>query len=954
MPTTNPNDRSATIRAIEEELARRRLLRTLSVGKTPEAQSTAVAPTPLKIGTAEDVISPPMNQRGVVGTSVEAMKDLLAGRGVTDPTKNFVAEKTEPLQRRGIEFASGALDPLAKVAHTVTGAGTGEEFSAEERRKRYPWLYPNEKPSFIEQATEFTGGMVGMAVPGGAAFKAAGPVGKLAAKVGGKIGQRIAEGAATGVGYEALTRGRETTPKELAEQAVLGGALGGVVGGVEKAAASGLLKKGSEKVGAVVEGVNRKIESVPVVGDVYAGFKKAQNRFQSPAAKAVIGKIRDSVYPNWHDRAGGVIESFNRLGLRKDRDQIRQWIESGDPRGEKYSGILTSMLMRAKAVGVPVSGFQQRYFPRMMKDDIANIVRDDILKAEAKIAAAEAQTGATSKAIQSIIDGTVSRDFSPQTREIIEEMVSSGQVKTYMEAMGVLRRRAENDLFNPLANLVETRTLKLPDAVYESDAAKVLTRYTNGWAKTLAMTEAFGPDEKILYDLLSQIPDEKERQLMEKVVGAVTGKIEQTRGYTGTARKVLETSTAFELGSKIGGGFGAILNVPQVLVSSAAMMGWGRTIKGVARLADPSVRSRIRKSGATLDQAIIALTGESGEGATKIASKMLKGSGFTGVNAFNQYTSASIAELWINDQLKLARGATKGLFPEMEKARAINELARIGIDHTKRLGERDISRGMYRVARDTQLQRNVLADPVIFNDPRYRPLVLFKRFGVRQALWVKDQVMRDLVQNGNPMPLIRLAAGGVAGGEGVIWAKNKVKEMLSGKEITFDSREDMTIPERIADDLGAVGGLGVVSLILDADNKYSQVIRSLTPVQVSTFDQVRETVAQVMNEWDQYDHQDVMQRAVKPASKLGGGVVRAMASRVETPGQQKSVENAQREAARRQAIDAIMGQKPDEATRIYQQWNNAHPDTPLFSPDENLFDLTYQRYFNAAKKRANP
>ncbi|MCR4301023.1 MAG: hypothetical protein NUV51_05380, partial [Sulfuricaulis sp.] len=167
---------------------------------------------------------------------------------VTDPTSDFFREKTAPYERRAVEFASGAAQPLAAVAKTFTGQGQGaDEFGADMRRRVYPDLYPREsEPSFIEKATEFGGQMVGSAVPGGAAFKAAGPLGKLAGKVGGKVAQRVAEGAGTGVGYEMLTRGRETTPKDVGMQALLGGALGGAIGGVEKAASTKVLRRGGK------------------------------------------------------------------------------------------------------------------------------------------------------------------------------------------------------------------------------------------------------------------------------------------------------------------------------------------------------------------------------------------------------------------------------------------------------------------------------------------------------------------------------------------------------------------------------------------------------------------------------------------------------------------------------------------------------------------------------------
>ena len=44
--------------------------------------------------------------------------------------------------------------------------------------------------------------------------------------------------------------------------------------------------------------------------------------------------------------------------------------------------------------------------------------------------------------------------------------------------------------------------------------------------------------------------------------------------------------------------------------------------------------------------------------------------------------------------------------------------------------------GIYRFAIDSQLQRNILREPVYFNDTRFRPFILFKRFGYRQFEYI--------------------------------------------------------------------------------------------------------------------------------------------------------------------------------------------------------------------------
>ena len=101
---------------------------------------------------------------------------------------------------------------------------------------------------------------------------------------------------------------------------------------------------------------------------------------------------------------------------------------------------------------------------------------------------------------------------------------------------------------------------------------------------------------------------------------------------------------------------------------------------------------------------------------------------------------------------------------------------------------------MYRFAVDSQLQKNVLRDPKVFNDPKWRPLFfLFKRFGVRQATMIKDMLKTE-IKNGNYMPVLRIMAGGALGGEFVIWAKNKIKSIATGEE--YYRKEDIVTIDR--------------------------------------------------------------------------------------------------------------------------------------------------------------
>ena len=58
-------------------------------------------------------------------------------------------------------------------------------------------------------------------------------------------------------------------------------------------------------------------------------------------------------------------------------------------------------------------------------------------------------------------------------------------------------------------------------------------------------------------------------------------------------------------------------------------------------------------------------------------------------------------------------------------------------------------KAMHEFARDSQLQRNVLNDPYLASNPKNRPCVLFKRFGVRQASWITENVSQEMFRKNN-------------------------------------------------------------------------------------------------------------------------------------------------------------------------------------------------------------
>jgi hypothetical protein len=102
---------------------------------------------------------------------------------------------------------------------------------------------------------------------------------------------------------------------------------------------------------------------------------------------------------------------------------------------------------------------------------------------------------------------------------------------------------------------------------------------------------------------------------------------------------------------------------------------------------------------------------------------------------------------------------------------------------------------IYRFAIDSQLQRNILREPVYFNDPRFRPFILFKRFGYRQFEWIFKNTLQE-VKAGNALFVLRMMAGGLVYGPLLNSAKRMYRDALAGEPI-FD--ESYSVTEQIDD-----------------------------------------------------------------------------------------------------------------------------------------------------------
>ena len=149
-------------------------------------------------------------------------------------------------------------------------------------------------------------------------------------------------------------------------------------------------------------------------------------------------------------------------------------------------------------------------------------------------------------------------------------------------------------------------------------------------------------------------------------------------------------------------------------------------------------------------------------GIAKMTQAGAKYSGFTKINEVNQVIAAATAEQLVINFTKILTGKKVGLgildtaAPELRKRWALKSLKRMGLREKDILAnadniinrnyslknvalKRQIQRAMVKFALDSQMQRSFTRDPFFFNDPNMKSLFLFKRFGYRQATYMKAE-----------------------------------------------------------------------------------------------------------------------------------------------------------------------------------------------------------------------
>ena len=423
-------------------------------------------------------------------------------------------------------------------------------------------------------------------------------------------------------------------------------------------------------------------------------------------------------------------------------------------------------------------------------------------------------------------------------------------------------------------------------------------------------------------------------------------------------KNLLTDLTNFQVGTKIGLGFAVIPNISQITISTALKIGYGPLINGFRNYHfDKNYRKlfdSISYNYTDLFAQTFGFDTRTREGImSKFAQKttdrffgIIPGFSFNKINEINfKMTAIGSYEHLLNLQKTATGKNIKSRIPK-EKVKAIAELRKQGFDNFDKINldlkkgkvspenYRKIQSYAFRFARDFQLQKSVLQDPLLANDPRFRPFFLFKRFGVRQAgLFTK--ILSE--ENSNPFMYLRLAAAGYAGAAVIAPAR----EMLAD----------------VIDSFATVGAMGVISDIIAAEDKLRAIQFTITPVMYQDLNKIYDTVYKFSSEAfspGDYGIFGATKRLPKNISPVFGTGPRRLLQRIWTEKQKEDYTTYRKGPTRTKILDALLDGKRTEALEIMREWNRVYGyENPIVFSEIDYDDMT-KRYITKLKKRQRP
>ena len=683
-------------------------------------------------------------------------------------------------------------------------------------------------------------------------------------------------------------------------------------------------------------------------------------------------------------------------------DAVEQGINTPETIG--YKQISDFLFNRARESGVNV-GYIENYIPRILKKGLAEKVFADIYNISEMISKESARKGEEmlvrdlkSDYIDLIIQAMNNPEafaknrggearflnriikkaipsLSKETREAYESILDGVRKSEGVEelspfkAMALMGRLTYGEVFKRDGNLEKARTYELPPKFYERDIRQLLGIYSSNVSRRSAEVKNFGRKGEIYEELLNGA-NVDDLPIMMELHNHVMGSIGYNKRYNlnpgikDFMQKVMEWETS----TKIALGTATAMNLSQFAISSALSAGYWRFTKGAYKyMTDKEFKKQVDASGGNLYKYINEMMGISQQSdiSKRVVGRLTDISQFNRINSINNILAAATARVLIDDLVAISIGKRGiGLGRMGSKKWAKNTLRKMEIDPSQikegRLPRSTVINAIGKFAVKSQLQKDILSDPLILNRPSAKPLLQFKSFGLRQYNFIMDTLKFDLSQ-GNYMPLLRLAAGGMATGAIAIKAKELMKQLASGEKAYDPATFFEADAKEIAENVAAIGAFGFLGDFLMAGLEEGRSVTNaltffVSPPFMSDVSELFKFMGALERDYKNYQG-DFIRRVPSRALRMTGSpLLKDFAKRLETKGLKQSRIEFLRGRRKSAILESIIKSETPEA---YQQaledmrnWNSTYPMYPILVTDIN-YKAVIKRKMQKHKKRAD-
>ena len=676
-------------------------------------------------------------------------------------------------------------------------------------------------------------------------------------------------------------------------------------------------------------------------------------------------------------------------------------IDIGGVNPASLRNALDAMYVKAKEAGIPVQKYKENYMPQLYKTEVLEIIRKDIESIIHNNRDYQRDLFSLNPKNPTEVEGIIrkflgldkdgnqigSSRAAPETVKSFQHIMRQFQGSPHqaMQAFNKLKTEGWSLRYDIAYNLEKARVLDLPSEFLEKNVGKLMARYASQYSKRKAAVENFGKKNERIGAALEMLREQNrhgEADILDKAFSSFTGNIETdpSFNYTPYWKNAWNNMTQFQVATKIGLGFGAVVNLTQPFISTAVALGYGPMINGMKKFkTDSKYRKMIEKRIGYNNMDILKQIFGSDYTEIGMFGKFANATttylGFKGINKWNYNSAAATMYEYLLKQQQIAKGGKIMGKTRVGRERARTELKKHGLTEKSNLNlentsagtQKKITRAMYEFARDSQLQKNILNDPLFFNDPRFRPFVLFKRFGYKQANWISETLRKEWVEYKNPLPVLRLVAGGFAGGLFMNTAKQLITRVMSGEDVynenyslRFDYddglssgikklKNEVSVGE-ILNTVASAGAFGLVSDIIGAEDKLHAMEFLAKPAVLSDVEKIYDTTIRFWQESGEFGLDAAIKRAPSRVSRIFGAFPTRVGRRFQTDQQRDSYLTFRRGVIKNRILDALIIRNKREAIKILKEWNSAYPEKSLTYEDIGI-SAVMDRYKRKLERR---